>query len=95
MDAWIDALFKDLDGLEGRDRSAINESVRRLLAQYEQMFRDAEVDERKKDAAAQNCRGLIRARVVGEIAKSGTALSHRRIVLAAIDSPARAPLPKA
>jgi hypothetical protein len=93
MDARIDALFKDLEGLDGRNRTAINESVRRLLPRYEQMFRD-EVHDRRKDVAAQTCRAMIRARVAEEIANDEGAASFWRIVLDAIDSPVRAPTPR-
>jgi hypothetical protein len=88
----IEALLRDLWALLGTNPNATNAGVRRHLAQYEEMFRSNEVDEHKKDAAALRCRALIRRRVEG-IAKDEATAAHWRIVLAAIDSPARAPPP--
>jgi hypothetical protein len=91
-DERIEALLRDLWALHGMNPNAVTEGVGRHLAQYEEMFRSNEVDERKKDAAALRCRKLIRERVQG-VAKDEATAAHWRIVLAAIDSPARAPLP--
>lgn len=89
MDERVEALLADVLALEGGDLNAIRDGVRIALADYEQIFRAREVNKRMKDKAAQACRTLCRARVVGEIRrlKGVPTADHLKIVLSVIDGP--------
>jgi hypothetical protein len=91
MDERIEALIGDLRSLHGLDWYILKVSAKKDIAECEEMFRHDEVDDGKKDAAAQRCRDLTRDRVLEEIARDETMASHWRIVLKAIDDPAPAP----
>jgi hypothetical protein len=94
MDDRIEAFIRDILRLEGANSNAVREGVRIHLAQYEKVFRDAEPDKRRKDAAAERCRKLCCDRVLKEIQlrTAPSTVEHLQIVLSAIDSPARFPL---
>jgi hypothetical protein len=87
MDERIEAFLLDVLEDEGKDPNVVHENARRYLATYAQMFRDQEIEERKKDEAAQRCRDWCRERVVKEIEeREGTETAdHLRIVLNAIE----------
>ena len=94
-DKRVEAFLKDTLGDEGKNPNVIRENTRRHLAVYEQMFRDGELDQRKKDEAARRCRELCRQRAVEQIfrCKDTQTEAHLQIVLRVIEGPARAPLP--
>jgi hypothetical protein len=94
MDARIEAFLKGVLALGNENYATVRESVPRHLTLCEKQFRDAETDELMKDNAAQLCRALCRARVVGEIRRHSRTLTaaHLRLVLSIIDEPARFPL---
>jgi hypothetical protein len=89
MDQRIEAFLADVLALEGENANAIREGVRFALADYEQIFRAREVNERMKDKAAHACHALCRTRVVEEIQRQkGTPnADHLKLVLSAIDGP--------
>jgi hypothetical protein len=91
--------------MRGENRNTIIEGTRRLLAEREKEFLDAEVDERKKDEALRMCRMMIRDRLVEQIEVEESAgnketAAYLRIVLGifiancVIDRPAHANPPK-
>jgi hypothetical protein len=94
MDARIEAFLKDVLALESENWNTVREGVPRYLGVCEKRFRDAETDKRMKDTAAQVCRELCRARVLGEIRRHSRTLTaaHLRLVLSIMDEPARFPL---
>ncbi len=94
MDTRIEAFLKGVLALGSENYNMVREGVPRHLALCEKQFRDAETDELMKDNAAQLCRALCRARVVGEIRRHSRTLTaaHLRLVLSIIDEPARFPL---
>ena len=89
MDERIEAFLLHVLEDEGKHHNVARENARRYLATYVHMFRDQEIDERKKDEAAQRCRDWCRERVVKEIdEREGTETADRlRIVLNAIKEP--------
>ena len=91
MNDRIEAFMKDVLPLRGLAPADISEATRRHLAIYEKLFRDAEVDNRKTDAAAVECRRLCRERVEQEIKMcEGTPTAdHLRKILDVINRPAR------
>jgi hypothetical protein len=93
--ARIEGFLLDAFSDHGNNSSVVSENTRRRLAELEHMFRRQEVDERKKDAAAERCRMLCRLRVVEAIDKlRGTPMeTHLQLVLRAIERPARTRLP--
>jgi len=94
MDARIETFLKGVLALGNENYATVREGVPRHLALCEKQFRDAETDALMKDNAAQLCRALCRARVVGEIRRHSRTLTaaHLRLVLSIIDEPARFPL---
>ena len=52
---------------EGESSNLVRENTRRYLATYQEMFRDEEVYDHKKDEAAQRCRDWCRHRVLDEL----------------------------
>ncbi len=94
MDARIETFLKGVLALGSENYAMVREGVPRHLALCEKQFRDAETDALMKDNAAQLCRALCRARVVGEIRRHSRTLTaaHLRLVLSIIDEPARLPL---
>jgi hypothetical protein len=94
MDERIEAFLKDVLALEGEIWNLLGEGVRRHLAICEEQFRDAEMNKRMKDRAAQACRTLCRVRVAEEIRRrKGTSTTeHLKIVLSIIDSAALFPM---
>jgi aromatic ring-cleaving dioxygenase len=104
MDERTDILLQSLLDMRGENRNAIIEGTCRLSAECEKEFRDAEIDERKKDEAVQMCRMMIRDRMVDQIETEESAgneetAAHLRIVLGifiancVIDHPAHAASP--
>jgi len=93
MDAPIEVFLKDMLRLEGQPQAQIRKTVRIRIAEYEAMFRAAQLDERSKDIAVRGCRALCRKRIFTEMAQVGgtPTEAHLKIVLSAIDSPARYP----
>jgi len=93
-DQRIEAFLRDVLALEREERNVARAQTRFHLAVYENLFRDSEIDERQKDAAALRCRMLCRLRVGEEIAKhSGTPTAeHLKLILEVIGGPARFPL---
>jgi hypothetical protein len=93
MDERIKALLKDVLRVKGSPKSEVREAVRIALADCEQNFRKHEMDNFRKDEAAQQCRRLCRDRVVEEIKRrKGTSTAkHLKIVLSIIDSAGRYP----
>jgi hypothetical protein len=92
-DERIEAFLQEVLSNEGVNSNEIREATRIYLAEYERMFRDAELDEPEKTQAAERCRALCRARVVEEMSRcKGTSTeAHLKIVLEVIDGPARFP----
>jgi hypothetical protein len=89
----------------GENRNTIIEGARRLFAECERKFCDAEVDQRRKDEAAQIYRTLIRDRMIEQIgleesAENKDIVKHLRLVLSVyiatgvIDRPAHGHPPK-
>ena len=93
-DDRIEAFLRAVLSNEGVNSNKIREDTRIYLAEFEEMFRDAELDEPEKTQAAERCRALCRARVVEEISrhKGAATEAHLKIVLDVIDGPARFPL---
>jgi hypothetical protein len=89
MDERVEAFLADVLSLEGEEASAIRETVRVALSDYEQVFRAQEVNKRMKERAAHACRALCRARVVEELRlrKGTTTAEHLKLVLGVIDAP--------
>ena len=87
MDERIEGFLLDVLEDEGKNCDIVGENTRRYLATYEEMFRAEEVQDRKKDEAAQRCRDWCRQRVVEEIdQREGTPTAdHLRTVLNAIE----------
>ena len=87
MDERIEAFLKDVLRVKGRPNSEIRETVRIALADCEQNFRKHEMDNFRKDEAAQRSRKLCRDRVAEEIKRrKGTSTAkHLKIVLSIID----------
>jgi aromatic ring-cleaving dioxygenase len=105
MDERTDILLQSLLDMRGENRNAIIEGARRLFAECEKEFRDAEIDEQKKDEAVGMCRMTIRDRMVEQIeveesAGNGETAAHLKIVLGifvancVIDRPPHANSPK-
>jgi len=92
-DERIEAFLQEVLSNEGVNSNRIREDTRIYLAEYERMFREAELDEPEK-TRAERCRALCRARVVEEMSRcKGTSTeAHLKIVLEVIDGPARFPL---
>jgi hypothetical protein len=90
MDERIEAFLLDILEDEGESFPLVRENTRRYLATYEEMFRDEEVYDHKKDAAAKRCRDWCRQRVLEELDRcEGTPTAdHLRIVLNAMKEPA-------
>ena len=65
-DDRIEAFLRAVLSNEGVNSNKIREDTRIYLAEFEEMFRDAELDEPEKPQAAERCRALCRARVVEE-----------------------------
>jgi hypothetical protein len=88
MDDRIEAFIRDVLNLEGANSNVVREGVRRHLPQYEKLFRDAEPDKRKKDAAAERFHKLCRDRVLKQIQLRTTpsTVAHLQIVLSMIDA---------
>jgi hypothetical protein len=84
--ALIEVFLRDVLRLKGKTDAQIRESVCIHVAEYEMMFRDAQLEERDKDLAARVCRALCRRRVLREIAarERTPAEGHLQIVLSAI-----------
>jgi hypothetical protein len=94
-DERIELFLREVLRIEGANSNEIREDTRFYLAEYERMFREAELDEPEKTQAAERCRALCRARVVEEMSRcKGTSTeTHLKIVLdEVIDGPARFPL---
>jgi hypothetical protein len=105
MDERTDILLQSLLDMRGENRNAIIEGTCRLSAECEKEFREAEIDERKKDETVQMCRMMIRERMVDQIETEESAgneetAAHLKIVLGifvancVIDRPAHANPPK-
>jgi hypothetical protein len=88
MDQRIEAFLLDVLEDEGKNSDIVRENTRRYLAAYEEMFRAEQVQDHKKDEAAQRCRDWCHERVLQEIdQREGTdPANHLRIVLHAIES---------
>jgi hypothetical protein len=86
-DERVEAFLKDSLGDEGKNPNVVRENTRRHLVAYEQMFRDGEVDKRKKNGAARRCRELCRQRAVEQIfrCKDTQTEAHLQIVLSVIE----------
>jgi hypothetical protein len=69
MDDSAKSFLRDVLANESQNHNVFAENTRRHFAVFERMFRDAEVDRRKKDSSAQNCFAFCRERVVQEIAR--------------------------
>ena len=93
MNERVEGFLEDVLSDEGKTSAQVRENALRYLAELEDWFRHDEVEERKKDAAAQRCRDLCRDRVIKEIDRFQGAPTeiHLQIVLRAIDNLARAP----
>ena len=89
MDERIEALMKDVLGLEGENSNEVREGVRRYMAAYEKTVRNAETDVRRKVPAAQQFRKLCRDRVLKEIQQCTvpSTVEHLQIVLGVINQP--------
>ena len=87
MDERIENFLLDVLEDEGKDSNVVRPNTRCYLALYLEMFRAREVQEYKKDAAAQRCRDWCRQRVLQELEqREGTPTAdHLRIVLNAIE----------
>jgi hypothetical protein len=105
MDERIDALVRRLLDMRGENRNTIIEGACRLFAECENNFRDARVDQRRKDEAAEIYRTLIRGRIVEQIGLEESAgnkdnAAHLSLVLSVyiangvIDRPAHVHAPK-
>jgi hypothetical protein len=82
------AFLRDMLILEGKDvPNRLRHGALYHFEGYEQRAREAEVDERKKDQAAQLCRDRFRARLVAERDRcKGTSIAdHLQMVIDAID----------
>jgi Predicted 3'-5' exonuclease related to the exonuclease domain of PolB len=62
--ALIEVFLKDVLCLEGETEAQVREGVRIHVAEYEGMFRAAQLEERDKDLAARVCRALCRRRII-------------------------------
>ena len=93
-DDRIEEFLRAVLSNEGVNSNEIREPTRIYLKEFEDMFREAELDEPEKTQAAKRCRALCRARVVEEMSRcKGTSTeAHLKIVLDVIDGPARFPL---
>ena len=87
MDERIENFLLDVLEDERKSSNVVRANTRCYLALYLEMFRAREVQEYKKDAAAQRCRDWCRQRVLEELEqREGTPTAdHLRIVLNAID----------
>ena len=90
MDERIENFLLDVLEDEGKDSNVVRANTRCYLALYVEMFRAREVQEYKKDAAAQRCRDWCRQRVLQELEqREGTPTAdHLRVVLNAIEGTA-------
>ena len=89
MDERIEALMKDVLGLEGETSNEVREGVRRYMAKYEKTVRNAETDVPRKVPAAERFRKLCRDRVLKEIQQrtAPSTVEHLQIVLGVINQP--------
>jgi hypothetical protein len=94
MDERIEAFLLDVLEDEGESSNLVRENTRRYIATYEEMFRDEEVYDHKKDEAARRCRDWCRQRVLDELdQREGTSTAdHLRMVLSVIEGDAPGPL---
>ena len=67
MDERIENFLLDVLEDEGKGSNVVRANTRCYLALYVEMFRAREVQEYKKDAAAQRCRDWCRQRVLEEL----------------------------
>jgi hypothetical protein len=90
MDERIEAFLLDVLNDEGKDSNVVSANTRCYLALYVETFRAREVQEYKKDAAAEQCRDWCRQRVLQELEqREGTPTAdHLRIVLNVIEGTA-------
>lgn len=91
MDKRIEAFLLDVLADDGKNFNVVRANTRCYLALYIEMFRAREVEDYKKDAAAQKCRDWCRQRVLEELnqREGAPTADHLRIVLTAIDEFAR------
>jgi hypothetical protein len=87
----IEAFIRDVLADQGKTKARIRNNVRFYLAVCLQDFRDREVDERKKEEAAERCRLLCRYRVLQEISqcRETSTERHLRLALDVIEGPER------
>jgi hypothetical protein len=88
--AIINVFLEDVLRLNGKTAVQVGDGVRLHIAEYERMFRDAQIGERDRDLAARVCRALCRSAIAKEMKqREGTPMYvHLLIALAAIPSPA-------
>jgi hypothetical protein len=87
MDERIEAFLLDVLADEGKHFNVVRANTRCYLALYVEMFRARELDDYRKDVAAQRCRDWCRQRVLQELdqREGAPTASHLRIVLNAIE----------
>jgi hypothetical protein len=87
--AIVEVFVKDVLRLEGKTAVQVGDDVRRHIAEYEKMFRDAQFGERDKDLAARVCRALCRNALAMEtVQRIGTPTEvHLQIALGAVPLP--------
>jgi hypothetical protein len=90
MNERIEAFLRDVQELEGVDAASIRDGVRSYLAVYENLVRDTETEQNKRDKALRAWHVLCRKRIADEVAKhAGTPVAeHWKLVLSVIDSAA-------
>jgi len=91
MDDRIEAFLLDVLADDGKDPNVVRANTRCYLAAYVEIFRASDVEDYKKDVAAQRCRDWCRQRVLEELdQREGTPTAdHLRIVLNAIERPSQ------
>jgi hypothetical protein len=89
MDERIERFLLDVLEDEGKKSNVVRANARCYVSLYIETFRAREVDEDKKEAAAQRCRDSCQQRVLEELKRpDGTPTAdHLRIVLSAIGGP--------
>jgi hypothetical protein len=92
MDERVEAFLRDVLKISGTPNEVVDK-VLMLLPNYEELFRHNETEKHLKNKAAQKGRELLRARIVAEMQmREGIPIAeHLKLVLSAIDSPARFP----
>ena len=87
MDERIEGFLLDVLADEGKHVNVVRANTRCYLALYVEMFRARELDDYRKDVAAQRCRDWCRQRVLEELdqREGAPTANHLRIVLNAIE----------